>query len=278
MMRDGTHAFAWGLGFLDASATADVAYEYGLFKCYENGELSKDPISVAKPLTSAERSAWVEPTQAEIAARLYPKKLNLNWRMPLAEAQRSAIGKFMVERRLEGDDNWVKVQEEVPYRVVKQVEARWTVSDMISEDMKTRPVHYRITPVDVFQSAMATWEYTVPVVTEEEPVPEKHGPSAIDAKIVEGQLILSWVHTNAELNYMKLSGFRLREDFGIDRGTMLGGATIREATLDVAQLRSNMDYVVEAVYADWDQFETPVTSSVTINFSKWIAALKNGAP
>lgn len=278
MMRDGTHAFAWGLGFIDASAAADGAYEYGLFKCHESGELSKDPVSIARPLTPAERSAWVEPMHAEIMPRLSPRVLKLNWRMPLAEAQRSAIGKFKVERRLEGDENWVKVHEEVPYRVIKQVEARWTVSDMISEEMKTRPVHYKITPVDVFQSAMAAWEYTIPGVSEEEPVPEKHGPTDLQSKVVDGRLVLSWEHTSKEVNYLKLNGFRLREDFGMDSGTTLGDATTREATIDVTKLRGNVDYVVDAVYADWDQAETTVNSSETINFAKWIAAMKAAAP
>ncbi len=275
MMRDGTHAFAWGLGFLDAAALPDVNYEYGLFKCYENGELSKDPISVAKPLTSTDRIAWVRATKAEIMPRLGPGLVKLNWRMPLAEAHRSAIGKFTVERRLEGDKDWITVKDEVPYRVVKQTEARWMISDVIREEMKTRPVYYRITPVDVFQSPMSSWEYVIPNVNEEEPVPEKHGPSGLKAKMVEGRLVLDWVHANAELNHLKLGAFRLREDFGIDRGMRLGGAATREAPLEIEKLRGDVDYVLDAIYEDWDQVETAVSSSETINFAAWLAALKS---
>lgn len=271
MMRDAANAFAWGLGYIDNTVLADNDYEYGLFEVNEKGEETTDPVSITQPLMGPRRADWFQITKTQLAPNLSPNQLSINWRMPLAEARRSAIGKFLIERRIGESKEWTTVNPEVPYHIVRQSEARWMAFDTITPEMRSQPIHYRLTAVDMFQSPLPAFEYTISSVEPIAPDAAKHGPVRLQAKVESGKIILDWEQGELTLNYMDIKEFRLKEQFGFESVVTLGGAAARRAIIESSNLRQGAKYVVDAVYADWDGYEQPVSSVQTFDFSALIA-------
>lgn len=267
MMRDATHAFAWGLGWVDNTVKPKVGYEYGLFEMATGGVVGAEPVAMARPLLAAEKAEWLKTTGGEISPRLFSgNEVEMRWRMPAAQAKGLAVAYCIVERRGEEEKDWTVVSPEVPYSLRNiRKEARWTCTDKVSAALAAKPLHYRIIPVDMFQEKMPAAEYTVISMKPAAPDSALYGPSQLVGHIEKGKLHVEWAQKAVQWRSSTLKGFRLRNALDFQSSMEVWPASARQAEIEVAKLGEIKTYKLDAVYADWDDVESTIESVETLN-------------
>lgn len=265
MMRDATHAFAWGFGFIDNNVSRGKVFEYGLFEVHADGNEDDVPAAISRPLTAVDAEMWAATTGLEISPLPSPEVVQIRWRMSLVNAESMAVAYFILERRVEDEEEWSIVRPEVPYRIYKGREARWVVSDNVASQTADKAIRYRLTPVNMFQSRMSSVEHTLPSLIQDPLDSARFGPAQLRGRISKGKLHLSWEQEATQWRGAKLKGFRLRENFAFVSNFPLWASSLRESELGLDQLSPGKEYKLDAVFVDWDELEFSVQSGTVIS-------------
>lgn len=264
MMRDATHAFAWGMGYIDNTIKSDSDCEYGLFEVNLAGVESPDPVATSRPFNPMQRKDWRKLTGLEISPQITPSMIMMRWRMPVVQAESMAVAYFILERRGDAEIEWRLLKGEVPYSIRKQTEARWNAMDKVPPELIGHPVHYRITPVDMFQAKMPAEEYTVASLTPDPLDSAKYGPAKLVAAKSADKLQIQWEQTATQWRDSTLVGFRIRKNFDFTSTFELWPASIRKAEIERSKLSAGTEYKLDAVYVNWDDVESTVESVAVI--------------
>jgi hypothetical protein len=266
MMRDAANAFAYGLGYIDNTVKSGNNYEYGLFEVSESGMQSPEPVAVRKPFNIDQRKDWAKLTELEISPRVQPETLNMRWRMKVSQAQAMAVAYFIVERRGETETTWHVVSEETPYSLYKsKSEARWVIKDKVTPALPKPPIHYRLTPVDMFQNKLPAVDYVINSLDADPTDSSLYGPSTLSAKIENDKLHVTWAQNATKWRGDSIYGFRLKSNEGSGKKFPLWLNPAREAEIDLSELVPIKKIKLEAVYIDWDDYESRVESMDFIN-------------
>jgi hypothetical protein len=181
MIRDATRAFAYGLGFVDNTAKLDSDYEYGLFEVREGGVENIQPVAVRRPINSSKLKDWPRIAGVIFVPEVKPDRFEVRWRMPMSQVEALAVANFQVERRGDSQPDWTLIAGEVSYVSNKnKTEVQWAIREDVTPALPMPPLHYRLTPVDMFQVKLPSTEYTIDSLVPDPNDPELFGPSALN--------------------------------------------------------------------------------------------------